>query len=175
VLPVFPHGAANPAAQAIFLLHKPLRPAVLFAATLRAYGAELLVEFIGKLGWLDTGLPRFLTWLCGVMLAAAAFAAIAPGNWKRRDAAPWISAGCILAALCGVLVIQYLTWTVPGAPVVDGLQGRYFLPPALMLVTLLPKTERVVSRRDMVRAAVVLFPVISVAATVYTLLLRYYA
>jgi hypothetical protein len=44
-----------------------------------------------------------------------------------------------------------------------------------MLVTLLPKTERVVSRRDMVRAAVVLFPVISVAATVYTLLLRYYA
>jgi uncharacterized membrane protein len=74
-----------------------------------------------------------------------------------------------------VLVIQYLTWTVPGAPVVDGLQGRYFLPPALMLVTLLPKTERVVSRRDMVRAAVVLFPVISVAATVYTLLLRYYA
>jgi hypothetical protein len=174
VLPVFPQGAVDPAAQAAGLLKAPLRIPGLIVATWHAHGAEISQSFIGKPGWLDVGLPRSFHVLARMMLGCAAVIAVVSGSWARPRAGAVLAACGILAVPLGIGLAQYLTWTPPGAPIIEGLQGRYFLPPAMMLITLLPPGEHRVGWLSPFRVAVMLFPAFGIAVTVHALLLRYY-
>jgi uncharacterized membrane protein len=81
----------------------------------------------------------------------------------------------MLAACAGLGLIQYLTWTIVGAPAIDGLQGRYFLPPALLLGVVLGRAKVSSSTAAIWLATpVLMFPVASIAITMHALLIRYY-
>ncbi len=51
-------------------------------------------------------------------------------------------AAAVLVSSAGVFGAFYLAWTPVGAPIVDGVQGRYFILPAMVLAVSLPRFER---------------------------------
>jgi uncharacterized membrane protein len=172
---------ADPAAQLAYLGAHPRALPAIALRTLAEHGREYLDQFIGQLGWLDTDLPetyRVCAWLVlGLALGAAMLGPrrVTPG----RAGPPW--AGLALVAglslcLIGIFGLQYLTWTVPGHDTVGGVQGRYFLPPALVAAGMVPAFGRSGLRglRVGMVLAVALFPVVSIAVVIQTVVARYY-
>ncbi len=70
---------------------------------------------------------------------------------------------------------QYLTWTVLGSPVIEGIQGRYLLPPALLLGLLVrPSAAPAEAQAGWLTAPVLLLPAFSLAVSVHAIVWRYY-
>ncbi len=174
VLPV------SPAAQARGLIAAPWRLFPILIATARAHGPALLRSFIGEPGWLDVDLPKAYHALACLILAAALLLGVG-GSASRRTLptsrwrpAGWAGLFGILAAAAGVMLVQYLTWTATGAAVIEGLQGRYFIPPALMLTALARVAAAPAGWSEPLRRVVLLFPMLSLPVLLHALLLRYY-
>lgn len=90
-------------------------------------------SFFGVLGWLDTWFsPVVYGWL-GVLLLLTLFFSVSfkdiRHNWPARALLLVCSASSLLIMLLALLV----TWTPHPASIIDGVQGRYFLLPALLL------------------------------------------
>jgi uncharacterized membrane protein len=165
----------SPVRQFIGLAVHPWRFPMLIGATIRAFGTPLSRGFIGVLGWLDVGLPRPYYGLAWLILALAAWATWLTGCGKISPRTMALTALAAFGAASGIALVEYLTWTVVGAPVIIGLQGRYFLPCALVLsaglIRELPSASAMPTR---LTALLVAFPVISIAVTLHAVLLRYY-
>ena len=173
-LPHWPTGPVDPARQLHGLLRHPGHWLPLLAATWHEFGPIWRLGFIGYLGWLDVDLPAYYHHLARLFLALALGAAILAGGFARARHA-FIVILAITGALAGILLIQYLTWSVAGAPTIDGVQGRYALAPALLLGAALghrlTRTDRLATWAI---APVLLMPIVSIAVTVHALLIRYY-
>ena len=170
-MPVREGGIVSPHAQMIALLTHFWRVPVLILNTLRENGDNLARGFIGELGWLDTDIPAFyhrIAW-CGLALAALC-------TWRiqRPPRRIW-EALAILASIAGLGLAQYMTWTVIGGPIVQGLQGRYFLVPAILSVILWSNAELPAGRfwRWPI-LLLLLFPIVTIPVTVNAVFLRYY-
>ncbi len=92
------------------------------------YGQHIYRMMIGILGWIDVPLSDWAYSLAGVALLAALFM-----GSNRADQFPWrwaAPASLVMAAGSLILISLplYVRWTLLDAPVVQGLQGRYFLP-----------------------------------------------
>lgn len=121
-----PEGA-DPAKQIQFILNHPLQLILVMIKTTISRSIFYLQSMTGILGWLEYGIPHWMY---------AAYAAI--GGWlvangyntkERRWTWYQIIAGffVILINYVYILSIFYVVWTPVGAPVVNGVQGRYFL------------------------------------------------
>ncbi len=174
-LPPRLNGIVSPGGQVLGLTLHPWRVPMIIIRTLQAGDYMITSSFIGQLGWLDVSLPKVyhvLAW-AGLLLAAVVV-------WRRGMsggmAHRWgLEVLAVAGAIGGVGLIQYMTWTVVGAPVVDGIQGRYFLIPALMLGVLITRDTQSRSRgTDWLAIPVLLLPIISIAVTMHELILRYY-
>lgn len=128
--------------QIAYLLAHPLRIPALAWDTLAFSGHDLVRQFVGVLGWLDTSFPDpFYT---GVYVVGAAVLSIPLWAWffapgERQD--PRVSAAvlsCVMFAAGSVFFLLYLVWTPVGSPRVEGVQGRYFLLIAPFLALLFP-------------------------------------
>ena len=156
----------------------PIRALLVPARTLWLKGGFLAKAFIGILGWLDVELPHWFYPLAWAQLIVAAGLVASrlqarPLPWSDRA---W-SGLAAFGSVAGIFTTQYLACTPPGAPVVDGLQGRYFLPIALLLVTQLPGLpvpRPGSSLRLLALVLVVGFPLLSIVVTTRALVLRYY-
>ena len=86
-----------------------------------------------------------------------------------------VTAGLLLSAV-GLFAAEYVAWTAPGNPVVEGMEGRYFLPLALTGAAVLPALggARVAQLRAALVLAVAAFPVVSIAVTMHAVVARYY-
>jgi uncharacterized membrane protein len=81
-----------------------------------------------------------------------------------------------MIAVAGIFGVQYLTWTSLGGPLVEGVQGRYFLPLALLVSGALPALGShyfAWLQRGAVMI-VVAFPVVTLAVVMRVVVLRYY-
>ncbi len=119
------------------------RPARLVTLPWRSlwHDPDLGRQAIGILGWLNVRLPP---WLYGLWAWALAAAAVADAVGRRAGAvvlparqAAWPLL-CLVAALLGVYLSQYLSWTAVGGAFIDGVQGRYLLPLLPILALALP-------------------------------------
>ena len=165
------HGS-DAHAQALLLAHAPWRLPVALFKTLGAEGSDFVDEFLGRLGWLDVHMPQSYRFAALLLLGLAAMAGrLAGRGWLQRRRA-LVCAGCLLGAALGVFVIQDLTWTPPGGTLIEGVQGRYFLPLALLAAVLL--APRVPGRIGWIAWPVLLFPVVSIVVAVHRITLRYY-
>jgi uncharacterized membrane protein len=168
---------ANPQAQLRLLYEDPMRVLTVAWNTATLYWPNYLQSFIGNLGWQDTPLPpKYLT-LAECMIGVAALTTMLGSKDEPLDVrgAAVIGAGLLLsaAALFGIL---YVTWTVPGHPVVEGVQGRYLLPLALTGVVLLPRIDfkgRAWLHKVLL-VVVTVFPVITLSVVMRAIVLRYY-
>ncbi|MGY3266007.1 DUF2142 domain-containing protein [Lysobacter sp. HA35] len=95
---------------------------------LRSFYAQ---SFIGVLGWLDVPLPAWLYPVMWTVLAVVTFLTL------RLPSMRWTDGLLVLVALSSV-VLTFLAlliqWTPDAAAKIAGVQGRYFLIPALMIV-----------------------------------------
>jgi uncharacterized membrane protein len=113
-------------AQLQFVFAHPLSFMVTMLATLVINTRTLLEQAVGIFGWLGVPLPQWLYVLYPVVFAASL---IAPSEKAPVGLAPlawWLllSAGAVVLVSLAI----YLHWTPVGAPLIEGLQGRYFTP-----------------------------------------------
>lgn len=121
------------AANRALLLEDPVTVMSMWINSFSGDNASALYSMmIGRLGWLDVPLSGWAYPLGGLMLAATL--------WTNRIDRPlpgWTRIACLAAALGSLVLLSLpllLTWTLPGAPSIHGLQGRYFLPTAAFLL-----------------------------------------
>ena len=125
--PSRPEGAGWRAVQLATLTHEPQRFVLAAARDVATHGLRYGREMLGTLGWLDAPIPV-------PFLAALALALVAParadGLAALETAARFrpMVAACVAGPTLLVLLAIWIVWTPPGARVIEGVQGRYFLP-----------------------------------------------
>lgn len=154
------------------IAHPGVIPVIAFE-TLRAHLIDYGVMYIGVLGSLDTVLPRPYHYVArAILLLALATEAIGPGSASRRDRVLLLIV--LLAASGAIFASQYLSWTAVDALVIDGVQGRYFLPltpaAALMIAGLARRRPRL---RAAALIAIALFPLLTAAVVPGAVIARY--
>lgn len=133
-------------------------------------------SFIGILGWLDTALPAVAYPALWIGLGACAFVSIdvprSTSDWQMRT----LLLALALASAGLAFLAMLLIWTPPGASLVQGVQGRYFLVPSLMVAYALSGSKLSwVGWAPWVRFGVVMgFAALSIWALIVTLLSRYH-
>ena len=119
-----PDLLANPQAQLRHMLGYPLRVASAVVSDYARHTTQYFDHFVGRLGWLDIGLPDSVEL---AYLLAFLYVALSSGaGFSPRVRMLVLSV--FVASLVMVSVSQYMIWTPVGSSDVDGIQGRYFLP-----------------------------------------------
>jgi uncharacterized membrane protein len=124
---------ADPHRQAVFILHHPVKFLGLMTSTIQATFYDVSREFIGVLGWLNYFLPEPFYAAIGIVLGLAlifdfrAFDSKLPG-WSRVITALFALSSAVL-----ILIGLFSLWGNESTTLIDGQQGRYYLPAAMML------------------------------------------
>jgi uncharacterized membrane protein len=160
-------GGADMGRQFALLMTDPWQISRIAMATAGAFGIDYAVQFIGVLGWTDTRLPSSFIAAIGIVLLLAALAGTQ--GPARRPLLPL--AGAIIATFA-IFVLQYLTWTWPGQPVVTGVLGRYFPPVVMIMALALPRLPIRVG--TVACCAVLAQAIITPAVMLHSIILRYY-
>ena len=135
-----------------------------------------LTSFVGNLGWLDTPLaPGLYPWLwTGLGLAALLSLRWRPGSGDL-GARLWLLASALACAALTFFALL-VAWTPHPAVLVGGIQGRYFIVPALVAGHALSGLAAAAAwrPRGLAGPAVAAFALLSGHALVTTLLARYH-
>jgi uncharacterized membrane protein len=138
------------------------------------HAPRYLSQMIGMLGWLDTKIPTPFRVAYLAVLIALVFLdtdpEIAVRPWQRG-----IAAAATLAAMALVSASQYAVWTAYGADLIEGVQGRYFLPLVPGAVWAL-HSRRWAGRipPDRLGLALAAFSLLSCGIAIWTVVGRYY-
>jgi hypothetical protein len=174
-LPSRTDGPVSPWLQFMALITHPWRFPILVFRTLRANEGFIVRGFIGQLGWLDTDLPHLYHVIAWLGLGVAALAAWRPRPAPILPAVIGLEALAVIGSAGGLCLVQYMIWTNLGNPLIDGVQGRYFLAPALCAGVLLSGGAPARSRaQSWLTAPVLALPVLGIAVTMHALIARYY-
>ncbi|BAP55058.1 hypothetical protein THII_0761 [Thioploca ingrica] len=121
--------------QLKFVLSHPLQYLEILISTTYLQKIFLIKSFIGNLGWLDTSLPRWLLFLHSIMLIGYALT-------DSKSEITFLFAQKVIIALvwlgAAVLIYtsMYFSFTPVGNKVVEGVQGRYFIPIGILFFLL---------------------------------------
>ncbi len=169
-----PDAPTDQAAQLAFLLAHPQAVPDIAIETLRELGGWYAKQFVGILGWLDVLLPHPYYLAAGLVLLLSLLWLLplrADGRWALLVA----TAAIVLAIGAGIFAALYLAWTPVGHPRVEGVQGRYFLPLAVLVPLVLDQARTRPGLAERGIATIVLaLPAISLLLVQRTIILRYY-
>ena len=107
-------------------------------------GYMLIYSFVGVLGWLDTLIPKPAMRGIWAVLAALALLATVYAGREERQYTP-LRAVLAICAVTSTLLAFFaiaVTWNDYPVPVISGVQGRYFIMPALLLALALGPLEK---------------------------------
>ncbi len=136
----------SPIGQLHWIALHPIEVVAVVKRTLETDTLRHLRELVGVLGWLDTDLPPgFYDWMGGCVVLAFLIDAMIDGR-NISGLSRFVPAAAVLFSSAGVFGAFYLAWTPVGAPIVDGVQGRYFIVPAMVLAVSLPGFNRLGER-----------------------------
>jgi hypothetical protein len=139
--------SSNAGAQLTALLHHPIQAALLPLHSLAAHWKTLSEESVGLFGFLDIPLPLpvYVLWFAAIVAGLVAVAippASASGTPESAPQPPLARLavlGMILGSVWLIYLTLYMTWTPVGALMVEGIQGRYFLPLLPVLILAMPR------------------------------------
>ena len=145
-----PFENVSPSSQLRLIIEKPIWfGRVLWNTYLTTYSSQLYIGFIGVLGWLNISLPVWITggWLALIISSLNSGIQKTKVRLSKFQKLLFIFVALTLAGL--LTVALYLVWTPVGAGVVNGLQGRYFIPIIAILLPLfiLNRTEPTGNRK----------------------------
>lgn len=125
----------SPPDQLLNILRHPLNFAVVIHQTIALNYIEYVRMFFGIFGYLETPLPSYVYI---TYIAVLGFVAIGDCNLEvaLTDRAKVIIFVSFTLCVLVVMTLVYMTWTVVGGKIVQGIQGRYFIPfsPLLFLL-----------------------------------------
>lgn len=116
------------AAQKNFILTHPTEFLAAFFTSLAKPDVWFAKTFFGVLGIVNVYFPKIFYVGCAVLLIAAA----AIGDLRLTLTNRLLIIFATLVTALGVFAVEYLIWTPVGGSVIAGVQGRYFIPIALM-------------------------------------------
>jgi len=127
-------GASSADIVSYYFTH-PLHLIKVFISTLT--DAELLrglfSSFFGLLGWLDTPFTgREYIYLLG-LISSLFFVSLKPPNGLQAKLTSSLLIGVSAAAIAIVFFAMLVTWTPHPATLIEGIQGRYFIIPAIIV------------------------------------------
>lgn len=160
----------DPQEQAGFIIEHPRSFLNRIFLTFLNY-QEYWRSYVGVLGWLDTPLPGYvypIYFIVALILSILDGQQEFPINWIQK----MVLVGISLLITVIVMVFMFLTWTPLKSEIVEGLQGRYFIPHAPLLFFGFYNTKVKFAKLLPVLTCTATITFISV--TVYTLIYRYY-
>jgi uncharacterized membrane protein len=151
----------DPGAQLRCILADPLRFMHIMLHDVATNSWSYTEQMIGRLGLLDVGLPLAVIVVELVALVTLAMTADFTMRWTQRV----LIAAIVVASVAGILVSQYLSWSIVCSDVIEGVQGRYFLPllPATLAALVLPSTRWRLGPKSLT-AVVVICNAVAIAA-----------
>jgi uncharacterized membrane protein len=129
--------------------------------------------FIGVLGWLDTFLPGVLYGSYVAVLLAGALLDDS-GTARLGLADRGVMVGLFLVSVLALMTSLYVVWNALGYPVVQGVQGRYFIPFAPLLLLALHGGRLGGSSAPFLGAGVAVYLIGVLSVTAVVLVNRYY-
>lgn len=165
----------NPSAQLRFITHNPFSFInVLWNTYFYTWGDTITRSFIGVFGWADAPLSELIVVIGYIGLAALLIAT--PGNGKPT----WLSkpekrliVPIIFLYWAAVSTSLYLYYSPVGYKIIYGLQGRYFIPMAVLFVPLFQSKSVRLSSYLYKRIAIYL-PLFLLICSTITLYVRYF-
>jgi uncharacterized membrane protein len=143
------HWNANAPQQFTMLLHRPLKIFSLAWRTMERETARLLLSFFGsRLGRMDVSTFRPFVQLYMILMAWSLWPAPDDPRIPRPPQLGRVIVFFAGSALTAVALLNYLFWTPPGSPSIEGMQGRQLIPISPAMVMLLGwELARFVPRR----------------------------
>ncbi|QDE38497.1 DUF2142 domain-containing protein [Luteibacter pinisoli] len=134
---VYPPGARHidhTARLASYIIH-PGRFFSILYATLADPGVRgyYISSFIGALGWLDTSLPVASYRIFGILFLIAFAFSFSRDAIVEHRLARGVLVLCAIATLLMTYLAMLVQWTIGDSPIIQGVQGRYFMIPALAI------------------------------------------
>ncbi len=129
--PIIPQVSIS--GQIAYLLGDPLRFPYLLINTFISRGLSYQFLFVGNF-WLDIPLPTW--WLGFYLITIIPIALLDKSRINITRNQKLISAATFILNAITACALVYITWTPVGQNVIDGIQGRYFIPifPLLFLL-----------------------------------------
>ena len=88
-----------------------------------------MMQFAGVLGWLNVILPKWFYPAYSVLLLVGTIFGKLPLPLRQR----LLMLSGVTVAFLAVSLNLYVTWTPVGAPIIEGIQGRYLILLAMMI------------------------------------------
>jgi uncharacterized membrane protein len=169
-----PINHENPLKQTSFILHSPHSYInVLWNTYFFNWGDGITSSFIGVFGWQDAPLSELFIMLGYVSLAFLMFANYDTAkSWLSKNQKLFIAAIVTIYWLA-VSTALYVYYSPVGYKIIVGIQGRYFLPVAILAIPILYGSWLKTSKEAYSRIAI-LAPLILLIASTITIYIRYY-
>jgi uncharacterized membrane protein len=168
------HDANAPEQMALLMKHPWTFP-ILAIRSFEIHAGGIFISFIGKLGFLDTAMPTwiYVTYpLVLVIVAVFEFGGDCIIKWPQRL---WIIFLCVGVFLL-IELSMFLTWTPVGGQVIEGVQGRYFLPIAVPAMLALFYNYRFkISNQKFFSLLISLYSILVLSTMCWTVYMRYYS
>lgn len=158
--------------QLDFILNHPLAYLEILKNTLIMKSGWYLATFAGVLGWVDTIIPF------PAILSFYSILIILPLLDHRHELSISTTSKVILftasiVVITGIFTTMYLSWTEVRSPIVDGVQGRYFIPLSPVLCMLVYNQRLKIPEKWLILIVnISIFLILS--ASCYTLGIRYF-
>jgi uncharacterized membrane protein len=164
----------SPKDQIVYVLQHPIIYLSTCWHTLLVNGKYYVMSFVGRFGHFSFYLPARLIWVHAAVLIFISATADVSGIVVRGGEKLLLGA-VFLAGTFWILVVQYLSGTEVGATVIDGVQGRYFIPVAPLLLLLFSNRKFGGERRlQIVYTMTACYVVLLLAATSLAVVKGYY-
>jgi uncharacterized membrane protein len=114
----------DPASQLACVLHDPMRFLSLAVADVAVHGRYYIDGLIGRFGLNEFSLPMAVVVIEILTLLAAALT-------SKRTLTPLarlVAIAIVIATVAGVMLSQYMIWSIVCGDAIEGVQGRYVLP-----------------------------------------------
>lgn len=133
-------------------------------------------SFLGNLGWLDAPLKLSTYYVIAALLGVVLALSLARAALYHERLARGALLVCAIATLLMTYLAMLVQWTVGDSPIIQGVQGRYFMIPAIAIAFAIggDRNPRNGALRQISTAAVVLLLAISTHTMIRTLIVRYY-
>ena len=144
----------NSKEQLMMIIKNPLRYLVVMFNTVNAHSEFWLSNMLGMLlGAFSFNLPNILFYMSFAVLVILFAQRDERIEMQKYDRAVFILVFLLILAL--IFTSLYIQWTAVGAALVDGIQGRYFLPILLLIPIMMSrknnkKTVTLISERGIV-------------------------
>lgn len=157
-------------------LHSPAAALTILSATIFNFAnlRDNALAFIGILGWLDTPLQSSAYKLTGgFVVVALGLSFNSKSNKADWHARIFLLALCIISGAL-VFIIMMVVWTKLPASQIQGVQGRYFLVPALVFGYALSGAKTAIHYRHLQLALLCGFALFTTTNTAYVMFDRHY-